>query len=79
MAHDGRHTEQDTSEGEWSGTVKAAYRWNPHVMTYVSAARGYKGGGFNLDRVQSNTGLSSGTSGIVPVDDTSFPAEFVDS
>ena len=79
VRHNGRHTEQDTSEGEWSGTVKAAYRWNPHVMTYASAARGYKGGGFNLDRVQSNTGLSSGTSGIVPVDDTSFPAEFVDS
>ena len=29
--------------------------------------------------MQSNTGLSSGTSGIVPVDDTSFAAEFVDS
>jgi outer membrane receptor protein involved in Fe transport len=29
--------------------------------------------------VQSNNGLSSGTSGIVPVNDTSFPAEFVDS
>ena len=79
VRHNGRHTEQDMSEGEWSGTLKAAYRWNDHVMTYASAARGYKGGGFNLDRVQSNTGLSSGVSGIVPVDDTSFPAEFVDS
>lgn len=79
VRHNGRHTEQDMSEGEWSGTLKAAYRWNDHVMTYASAARGYKGGGFNLDRVQSNTGLSSGVSGIVPVDDTSFAAEFVDS
>ena len=79
VRHNGRHTEQDMSQGEWSGTFKAAYRWNDHVMTYASAARGYKGGGFNLDRVQSNTGLSSGTSGIVPVDDTSFAAEFVDS
>jgi outer membrane receptor protein involved in Fe transport len=59
--------------------VKAAYRWNDAVMTYVSAARGYTGGGFNLDRVQSNDGLSSGTAGITPVDDTSFPGEFVDS
>jgi iron complex outermembrane recepter protein len=48
-------------------------------MTYFSAARGYKAGGFNLDRVQSSNGLSSGTTGITPVDDTSFPAEFVDS
>ena len=48
-------------------------------MTYVSAARGYKAGGFNLDRVQSSDGLSSGTAGITPVNDTSFPGEFVDS
>ena len=43
VRHNGRHTEQDMSEGEWSGTLKAAYRWNDHVMTYASAARGYKG------------------------------------
>ncbi|RNF85128.1 TonB-dependent receptor [Montanilutibacter psychrotolerans] len=77
--HDGRATNQERSEGEWSGTLKAAYRWNDRVMTYASAARGYKAGGFNLDRVQSSNGLSSGTAGIAPVADTSFPAEFVDS
>jgi outer membrane receptor protein involved in Fe transport len=74
-----RDTVQDREEKEWSGTVKAAYRWNEHVMTYASAARGYKGGGFNLDRVQSSNGLSSGGAGIVPVLDTSFAGEFVDS
>lgn len=79
IRHNGRVTEQDRDEKEWSGTFKAAYRFNPHAMAYFSAARGYKAGGFNLDRVQSNNGLSSGTSGIVPVNDTSFPAEFVDS
>jgi outer membrane receptor protein involved in Fe transport len=77
--HNGRVTSQERDEKEWSGTVKAAYRWNERVMTFASAARGYKAGGFNLDRVQSSTGLSSGTSGITPVDDTSFPGEFVDS
>ena len=77
--HNGRATRQEREEKEWSGTVKAAYRWNDTWMTYASAARGYKAGGFNLDRVQSNTGLSSGTAGIVPVADTSFPGEFVDS
>ncbi|HEY5970383.1 MAG TPA: TonB-dependent receptor [Pseudoxanthomonas sp.] len=77
--HNGRATHQESTEKEWSGTLKAAYRWNDRVMTYASAARGYKGGGFNLDRVQTSNGLSSGTAGITPVDDTSFPGEFVDS
>ncbi len=79
VMHGGRSTDQSRSENEWSGTLKLAYRWNPHAMTYVSYARGYKAGGFNLDRVQSSNGLSSGGSGITPVDDTSFPGEFVDS
>ena len=77
--HNGRNTQQSRSEKDWSGTFKAAYRFNPNVMSYFSAARGYKGGGFNLDRVQSANGLSSGGSGITPVNDTSFPGEFVDS
>ncbi len=77
--HDGRVTDQSREEKEWSGTLKFAYRFNEQVMTYFSAARGYKAGGFNLDRVQSSNGLSSGGAGITPVDDTSFPGEFVDS
>ena len=77
--HDGRVTQQDREEKEWSGTLKGAYRWNDTLMTYFSAARGYKAGGFNLDRVQSADGLSSSGAGVVPVDDTSFPGEFVDS
>lgn len=79
VLHNGRITRQEREEKEWSGTLKAAYRWNEHVMTYASAARGYKAGGFNLDRVQSANGLSSAGQGILPVADTSFPGEFVDS
>ena len=69
--HDGRVTSQSRSENEWSGTLKFAYRWNDDAMTYFSAARGYKAGGFNLDRTQ--VGVTPTTS------DTSFPGEFVDS
>ncbi len=79
VQHDGRVTSQNRSESEWSGTFKAAYRWSPEFMTFFSGSRGYKAGGFNLDRVQTNTGLSSGGAGITPVDDTSFPGEFVNS
>jgi len=77
--HANRETQQERDDSEWSGTLKAAYRWDDRVMTYASAARGYKAGGFNLDRVQSSNGLTTGASGVLPVTDTSFPGEFVDS
>ena len=66
----GLDTHQERDEKEWSGTFKAAYRWNEALMTYFSASRGYKAGGFNLDRVQV---------GVTPSTDTSFPGEFVDA
>jgi len=75
----GRGTTQKRSDKEWSGTIKASYRFSPEVFTYASYARGYKGGGFNLDRTQSSNGLPSGGPGVVPINDTSFAAEFVDS
>jgi len=67
------------TENNWSGTAKAAYRWNDNVLTYLSGARGYKAGGFNLARAQSSNGTTSGASGVIPVANTSFPAEFVNS
>jgi outer membrane receptor protein involved in Fe transport len=76
---DGVTTHQSKSENEWSGTIKGQYRWSPKIMTYASFARGYKGGGFNLDRTQSSNGLPAGNIGVIPIVDTSFPAEFVDS
>jgi iron complex outermembrane recepter protein len=79
VLHNGRATSQERNEDEWSGTLKGSYRWSDAFMTYASAARGYKAGGFNLDRVQTSNGLTSGGSGITPVNDTSFPGEFVDS
>ncbi|KRA61544.1 TonB-dependent receptor [Caulobacter sp. Root655] len=75
----GRGTTQKRSDKEWSGTIKASYRFSPEVFTYASFARGYKGGGYNLDRTQSSNGLPSGGPGVIPILDTSFPGEFVDS
>ncbi|WP_425994736.1 TonB-dependent receptor [Caulobacter sp. DWR1-3-2b1] len=74
-----RGTHQTRTDKEWSGTVKAAYRFSPEVFSYASFARGYKGGGYNLDRTQSSNGLQSGGQGVLPIQDTSFEGEFVDS
>jgi len=68
--YNGLNLHQTQSAGNTSGTLKAAYHFSPDVMGYVSYARGYKAGGFNLDRVQS---------GITPNTDMSFAAETVDS
>ena len=44
-----------TVNGKWSSVsprVSIDYRWSPEIMTYISAAKGYKGGGFN-DGIQT--------------------------
>jgi len=72
---------QSIDESEWSGTAKLAYRFTDEVMTYLSYARGYKAGGFNLDRVRiGSAALNPGLpGGIAPNLDTSFDKELVDS
>jgi len=75
----GRGTSQEIDEQEFSGTLKAQYHATDNIMIYGSYARGYKASGFNLDRTTSSNGTPTGAAGIVPVTDTSFPAEFVDS
>lgn len=69
---------QSRTEKEWSGTLKAVYRFNPSLMSYASYARGYKAGGFNLDRAR--TLVSPAASPYFTINrDTSFKGEFVDS
>lgn len=46
---DGRFTD-DRSEAEWSGTTSADYSFDTDLHGYVSYSRGYKAGGYNLDR-----------------------------
>jgi outer membrane receptor protein involved in Fe transport len=69
-AYNNRGVSESFDDGELSGTIKAAFRLNPSILTYVSYARGYKSFGYNLDRVQT---------GITPNASLLFPSEVVDS
>lgn len=62
--------DQSRSETAWSGALKASWRWTEGAVTYVSWTRGWKAGGFNLDREQT---------AFVPDADTSFADERVDA
>lgn len=47
------------SDGEFSGTAVLSYKPTSDVMVYGSYSRGYKAGGYNLDRFElGNTGLA---------------------
>jgi iron complex outermembrane recepter protein len=41
---------QSQTENEFSGSVRASYDLTDQVMLYATYARGYKSGGFNMDR-----------------------------
>ena len=73
-----RNNDQSLSEEKLTGTAKLAYRFSPEVMTYASFARGYKAGGFNLDRIATTVQTVRGQA-TQPVLDTSFAPETVDS
>ncbi|WP_395942647.1 TonB-dependent receptor [Brevundimonas sp.] len=70
VLYDNRRISEEHDDGVLSGTVKATYRLNDSAMLYGSYARGYKGFGYNMDRVQT---------GVTPDASLYFPAETVDS
>jgi outer membrane receptor protein involved in Fe transport len=69
---------QHLKEDKLTGTAKVAYRFTPEVLTYASYARGYKAGGFNLDRIATTNQTVAGQP-TQPVLDTAFAPETVDS
>ena len=84
-AYNAFNDHQSQSEKETSGTVKLVYRLDPRILTYFSYAKGFKAGGFNLDRVAcpNEPGCPAGPAGVVtaltPETNTSFKPEFSDS
>jgi iron complex outermembrane receptor protein len=81
-------TNQKHDDNQVTGTAKLAWKPSDQVFTYVSYARGFKAGGFNLDRVRTDfgtpEGLPVGTVGLpngalAPDTDTAFAPETVDS
>ena len=85
---------QAESTSNTSGTVKAVYRWSPQLLTYASYAKGFKAGGFNLDRISCpNAGNASvggpcptvngAPNGLVldtnPITNTFFKPEYTDA
>lgn len=74
---------QSENETALTGTVKAVYRFDPNLLVYASYARGYKAGGFNLDRVECTVGQAGcgpGSAAVnTPIRNTQFGGEYNNS
>jgi len=73
-------------EGEWTGTGVLSWKPKPFLLTYASFSKGYKAGGFNLDRsaLGSNPFLNPFGGAVFPrssadVADLQFAAEKVNA
>ncbi|TPG42389.1 TonB-dependent receptor [Sphingomonas koreensis] len=77
------HNYQSETEHNLSGTAKIAYRFDRALLLYASYARGYKAGGFNLDRVTcavGKEGCAPGSAAVLaPITDTRFSRETNDA
>ncbi|MEQ1819319.1 MAG: TonB-dependent receptor, partial [Terricaulis sp.] len=66
-------------EEEFSGTASLAYHLNDDVMIYGGYSRGYKAGGFNIDRSGFSIRPSTTSSAALNVGQLAFEPEFTDS
>ncbi|MEM8696833.1 MAG: TonB-dependent receptor [Pseudomonadota bacterium] len=65
------------SDDEFTGTVRLAYQINPDILVYAAYDRGYKSGGYNLDRAGFDSVLVGGDG--PQITDLQFEAETVDA
>lgn len=70
----------DSEENEWSGTASLAYHLSPDTMIYAGYSRGYKAGGFNVDR-SGFQGLTPATTSVAALNPNQlrFEPEFTDN
>jgi outer membrane receptor protein involved in Fe transport len=68
-----------STENEWSGTASLAYHLNDDIMAYAGYSRGYKAGGYNVDRSGFAMTPATTSSAALSVDDLHFDPEFTDS
>jgi outer membrane receptor protein involved in Fe transport len=64
-------------ESEFSGTTSLAWQWSDNLMFYGSYSRGYKAGGFNLDR--SGFAVLPFSTTPSPTSDLKFETEIVNA
>ncbi|MFT3997724.1 MAG: TonB-dependent receptor [Asticcacaulis sp.] len=67
---------QSQSDEAVTGTFKLSWQATPAMMTYVSVSRGWKGGGFNLDREQTSTYAADPDTSFKPETVTAYEAGF---
>jgi iron complex outermembrane recepter protein len=67
----------DRSESEFTGTAKLAFKVNDDVLVYGGYDRGYKSGGYNLDRGSFDSVLLGGNG--AQISDLEFGNETVDA
>lgn len=72
----GEYSDERTDE-EITGTLKLAYEFNPDLLGYLSYSRGFKSGGYNLERSAFDYALFGGDG--AQTSDQEFDAETVDA
>ena len=61
----GAYSDSDSrTESKFSGTSVLSWKPTPELLTYVSFSRGYKAGGFNLDRSAFSRYVAQNSSGV---------------
>jgi outer membrane receptor protein involved in Fe transport len=78
-ALNGRTLANDFSDSEFTGTAVISWKPVDRVMTYASYSRGYKAGGYNLDRSDLGDAYNPATIANLDVNRLRFDAETVNA